>query len=168
MRKARPSRNTIAQFARNAAARRSIGENRKCECGESSPEALVRGSNPLVCYECFQNKRGLTTFENHHPAGRANNPATIPISANDHRADLSVSQYDWPKKTLRNSERSPLLAGAANVRGHNDTTDYLKKTLLESTPEMLETLDKFLEEKLGKKWWRGTPLEKFVPRRGRK
>jgi hypothetical protein len=166
LKKTRPSRKTIAQFARSAAARRSIGENRQCDCGESRPEALVRGSNPLVCYECFQSKRGLTTFENHHPAGKANNPATIPVPANDHRADLSVFQYDWPQKTLRNPDKSPLLSFAANVRGHIETVDYLNRALLASLPEMFEAMDKFLEKKLGRNWWRGTPFENLFSKRG--
>jgi hypothetical protein len=161
-------RDAIAVFARGEAARRSVGENNKCECGESRPEALVRGSNPIVCYECFQSKRGLSTFEKHHPAASANNPATIPVRSNDHRAVLSPLQYDWPQETLRNKERSPLLAVAANLRGYNETSDYLKSTLLQANPEFLEALETFLQEQFGPNWWYGSPLEKFAPRCNRK
>jgi hypothetical protein len=168
LRKPPTRRDSIAAFARSEAARRSVGENGKCECGESRPEALVRRTNPLACYECFQRRRGLTTFENHHPAGSANNPATIPIPSNDHRAELSPLQYDWPPETLRNSERSPLLAVAANLRGYNETTEHLKSALLQPSPEFLEALDTYLKKLFGPKWWYGTPLEKFAPRSIRK
>jgi hypothetical protein len=88
------------------------------------------------------------------------------VPANDHRADLSVSQYDWPQKTLRNPNKSPLLSFAASVRGHIETVDYLNRALLASLPEMFEALDKHLEEKLGSNWWRGTPFENLFSKRG--
>lgn len=118
-----------------------------------------------MCMECVRRKRGKSTQDNHHPAGKANNPTTTPILANDHRAELNVAQYDWPKRTLENPEGSPLLAAAACIRGFVDTIFYLIDKLLLWIPEMLEVLDRFLAEKLGPKWWCGTPLEQFALKR---
>jgi hypothetical protein len=110
-------------------------------------------------------KQGKSIFDNHHPAGEANNPATIPIPVNDHRAELNVAQYDWPKQTLENPDGSPLLARAACIRGYMDTNEYLINKLVQEDPQFLETLDAFLNKRLGPKWWIGTELEKFAPRR---
>jgi hypothetical protein len=33
---------------------------------------------------------------------------------------------------------------------------------------MLETLDEFLEERLGPQWWMGTKMERFAPKPKRK
>ena len=118
-----------------------------------------------MCLECVRRKRGKSTQDNHHPAGKANNPTTTPILANDHRAELNVAQYDWPKETRENPEGSPLLAAAACIRGFVDTIFYLIDKLLLWIPQMLEVLDRFLAEKLGPKWWCGTPLEQFAPKR---
>lgn len=104
-------------------------------------------------------------MDNHHPAGDANDPTTTPIPVNDHSAELSVSQYDWPKRTLENPDGSPLLARAACIRGYMDTNGYLSEKLLMPNPEFLELLDAFLREKFGEKWWTNTELEKFVPKR---
>ena len=71
------------------------------------------------------------------------------MPVNDHRAELSVAQHDWPKQTLQNPDGSPLLRGAACVRGFIDQFFYLIKKLLLWIPEMLEALDAFLAEKLG-------------------
>lgn len=155
----------ISADARENAASRRIGNQKQCSCGESRPQALTRDGEETVCAGLANERRGLEPFEEHHPAGKANNPATVRVPINDHRADLSESQRDWPAKTLENAEGSPLLAGAAQVRGYTDTNEYLTRTLLSSNPEMLEKLDEFLEERLGPKWWVGTPLEQFQPRR---
>ncbi len=109
MAKKRRQLDPIGRYQRKATAARRIGRNKQCACGESRPEALVRGSKPTTCAACVRKKRGLTTEDNHHPAGRANNPATIRVPVNDHRAELSPAQYDWPRETLENPDRSPLL-----------------------------------------------------------
>ena len=80
------------------------------------------------------------------------------------RAELNVAQHDWPKETLENKERNPVLAAAGCVRGFVDRVIYLLKKLLLWIPEMLEALNKFLCQKLGPKWWVGTELEQFVPK----
>ena len=104
-------------------------------------------------------------MDNHHPAGDANDATTIAVPVNDHRGELSVAQYDWPKKTLENPDGSPLLARAACIRGFVDTNYYLVEKLLLPGPEFYELLDALLTEKFGTKWWTNTELEKFVPRR---
>ncbi len=160
-----PQRDPIGAYQRKATAGRRVGGNKRCSCGESRPEALVRASEPTMCTECVRRKKGKSTQDNHHPAGKANNPTTTPIPANDHRAELTPAQYDWPKRTLENPDGSPLLAAAACTRGYVDTSDYLREKLLLRNPEMLEVLDAFLVEKLGPKWWIGTDLERFSPKR---
>jgi len=104
-------------------------------------------------------------LDRHHPAGKANNPATVAIPVNGHRADLSVAQYDWPKETWENPLGSPLLAGAASIRGFCDTITYLIDELLLWIARMLEALDEYLKKRLGPEWWRGTKLEQFKPKR---
>lgn len=103
----------------------------------------------------------MTTDDEHHPAGAANNPMTIPMPVNDHRAELSVAQSDWPKRTLENHNGSPLLAAAGCIRGYADTDFYLIEKLLLRRAEMLEALDAFLAQELGPEWWVGTELERF-------
>jgi hypothetical protein len=84
------------------------------------------------------------------------------VPVNDHRADLSVAQGDWPKQTLENPEGSPLLASAGKVRGFTDTNAYLMEKLLLPDAEMLEALDRYLTKRIGPRWWVGTDLEKFA------
>jgi hypothetical protein len=83
---------------------------------------------------------------------------------NDHRAELNIAQYDWPKNTLENRDGSPLLAAAGVVRGFIDYIRYLIEKGLAWVVQMLETADAFLVEQLGPKWWVGTALEKYSPK----
>ena len=157
-----PIRDPIAAEQRKSVAARRFGPNAQCHvCGESRPEALIAGSNPVICAGCDRKQRGKTALDNHHVAGKSNSPVTIPIPVNDHRASLSVAQYDWPRETRENPDGSPLLAAAGCVRGFIDTLYYLIEKLLLWIPEMLETLDQFLTDKLGTNWWIGTSLEKY-------
>jgi hypothetical protein len=158
-------RDPIGAYQRKAAAGRRVGGNKRCSCGESRPEALVRASEPTICNACEGKRRGRTTFDDHHVAGKANSPVTIQVPVNDHRARLSIAQYDWPKRTLENPDGSPLLAAAACIRGFVDTIFYLIDKLLLWIPEMLEKLNALLVEKSGRKWWIGTDLEQFSPKR---
>jgi len=104
-------------------------------------------------------------MDNHHPAGEANDPTTIPAPVNDHRAELNTAQADWPEKTLENRDGSPLLAFAGCMRGYVDTDAYLQNRLLLPRVPMIEELEVFLIKKLGPNWWIGTELEKFAPKR---
>ncbi len=127
--------------------------------------ALVAARTPMICAECDRKQKGRAAFDNHHVAGKANSPITIAVPVNDHRAVLSEAQREWPKLTLPNPAGSPLLAAAAAVRGFIDTVKYLIEKCLCWLAEMLEHLDEFLQDTLGREWWRGTPLEQFTPRR---
>jgi hypothetical protein len=62
-------------------------------------------------------------------------------------------------------EGSPLLAGAACVRGFVDVVGYLVETGLLWLADMLEKLDEVLRKKLGPKWWANTEIEQFAPKK---
>jgi hypothetical protein len=158
------SRDPIAAFEREARASRCTGPGSRCKCGEKRPLALIPRSNPRICANCQRERLGRSQLDEHHPAGKPNDPTTIPIPVNDHRAGLSPKQYDWPPKTWANPSGSPIRAGAARVRGYCETNDYLVSSLLIPNAEMLETLDEFLEKRLGPKWWVGTEIEHFAPK----
>lgn len=157
-----PQRDPEAAYVRKVISARQIG-CRKCACGEERPEALIRDSNPMICVACRRNQRGHTTFDLHHPGGEANSLTKTPIWVSDHVAVLSVLQHDWPKKTLENPDRSPLLAAAGRNRGYIETNAYLVDALLRQNTEVLEMLDAYLVKRLGEKWWVNTELERFAP-----
>ena len=157
-----PSNDPIRMFQRRNTAARSKGVNAKCQkCGEPRPEALIAGSKPMICAECQRKERGQSLTDNHHPFGKNNNPVTIPVPANDHRAELSVGQYEWPKNTRENPHGSPFLAAAGCIRGFIDTALYFIEKGLQWIAVLLEKADAFLVERLGPKWWVDTPLEQF-------
>jgi hypothetical protein len=107
----------------------------------------------------------MKTTDNHHFAGKANSAVTVELPANDHVAELNVAQRNWPKQTLENPGGSPLLAAAGCIHGFIDTILHLIKQGLHWVVEMLEKADAFLVETLGPRWWMGTPLEKYAPKR---
>ncbi len=156
-----PKRDPIAAYKREVTAARRIGVGAQCGCGEARPEALLAGSNPIICAECDRKRKGMTTTDDHHVGAEANDPTKIPAPVNDHRAELSGAQADWPKRTLENPDGSPLLAGAGCIRGYVDTTLYLAERILLPRAEMLEILDEYLVNELGPKWWKETKLEQF-------
>ena len=160
-----PIRDPIGAYRRKIVATRHVGIGARCSCGEDRPEALIAGSNPIICAACERAAKGRTTMDQHHFAGRANNPATIPIPVNDHRAILSVAQAEWPKSTLTNTDGSPLLAGAACLRGCIDTILYLIEKGLLWLADMLEKLDEDQVKKLGPRWWANTEIEQFAPKK---
>lgn len=155
--------NPRAAHRRQLIAVRRIGEGAKCKCGEARTRALIPSSDPVICAACDRKDRDKREADNHHIVGRANNEITIKIPVNDHRADLSTSQQDWPKKTLQNPDRSPLLSGAAHIRGFADIIVYLVEKLLLWIAGLLELLDTALEQRLGSKWWKRTNLRSFEP-----
>jgi hypothetical protein len=118
-----------------------------------------------MCFACARQKSGHSTFDNHHVAGEANSPLTMPAPVNDHRAVLNVAQYGWPRQTLENPKGCPLLTAAARNRGSIDYIHYCIDNYLSENSEMLEELSTFLADQLGPKWWHNTPLERFSPRR---
>jgi len=164
MRKKQTPQDPIAAHSRKVKATRRVGEDRRCACGEARPEALIPGSEPTSCVGCDRIQHRRSPVDDHHPAGKSNSPVTVPIPVNDHRAELSTAQQDWPRATLENPQRSPLLAAAACIRGLIDTICYLLEKLLLWVAEMLELLDKILSRKLGTRWWEKTELQRFEPK----
>ncbi|HVB33595.1 MAG TPA: hypothetical protein VNJ52_04355 [Patescibacteria group bacterium] len=160
-----PPRNPIRKYQRKASAARRIGAGKKCACGESRPEALIKGSNPTICAACQRKGQGKSICDAHHVAGKSNSNATVPVPVNDHRAVLSPAQHDWPKDTLENPDGNPVLAAAASIRGFVDTLVYLMKELLLRIANMLETYNASMVEQHGPGWWEKTDLRKFTPRR---
>jgi hypothetical protein len=152
----------IRTYQRKAVTARRAGKNTHCACGETRLEALVTGSKPTCCAECRRTMKGQTIRDNHHVAGRANSSVTVAIPVNDHRAVLSVAQYDWPKATLENTDICPLLAAAACIRGFIDTICYLIDELLRWIAKMLEILSAVLNDRLGPQWWLNTPIAQFA------
>jgi hypothetical protein len=163
--KNKPGRDPIASFDRENRAARRVGQGSRCMCGEQRPLALIPASKPMICANCHRVKLGRSTLDNHHPAGKANDPTTVPIPPNDHRADLSPKQYEWPPETWTNPSGSPVLRGAACVRGYCETNNYLVSSLLIPIAEMLEALESFLMKRFGPNWCAGTELERFAPKR---
>ena|SRR2546425_2748980 len=161
-------RDPAATYIREVRAKRWFPENSQCPCEEARPEAFVRKKIPVICHECNRTKQGKTTVDKHHVAGKSNNDTTILAPANDHRAELNVAQYEWPKETRENPDRSPLLAFAGCIRGFVDTVVYLMEELLLKAAELLEKLDAWLKAKLGPKYWLNTELEQFAPKGKRK
>jgi hypothetical protein len=154
-------RDPIATYARKSqTARRTAGNS--CKCGEARPEALIARSKPTLCESCKRRRSGRSVFDSHHPAGKANDPATTLIHVNDHRSILTPAQYEWPPETWKNPSGSPLLSGAACVRGYCETNNYLVAELLLPKAEMLEALDAFVKKKFGPEWWVGTEMERFA------
>jgi hypothetical protein len=153
-----------AAWVRKSKASRRVGIDAKCACGESRPEALLANTKPRMCHECQRREEGKTIMDEHHAFGKSNSPITVSVPANDHRADLSVAQYEWPRKTVENPDGSPLLAAAGTIRGFIDYIHYLIEKGLTWVVRMLELADELLRSSLGPKWWVGTELEQFVPK----
>lgn len=133
-------RDPIRSHARKTIAARRVGEKACVKCGENRPGTLVPRSRPTICAVCQRREQGQPAFDLHHIAGKKNNAFTVPVNVNDHRAVLSVAQYDWPKSTLRNPSGNELLKAAGSVRGVMDYLDYLKVGLLRPVAERLELL----------------------------
>lgn len=155
-------RDPAAAYQREAVADRRFPLGSHCACGERRQKAFV-SNDPVVCAACDRESQGKSNMDTHHVAGESNSPITVLVPVNDHRAELSVAQYDWPKATLENLNGSPLLARAASVRGFADTTFYLINTLLLPNPDFDERLDAFLTEKLGAGW--SIELDSWRPKR---
>lgn len=159
-----PPRDPENAYVRRATATRRRGA-RKCPCGEDRPEALILDAKPIICAACQRRENGQRTGDDHHVAGLSNHPLTVPTPVNDHRAELSTAQHNWPKQTLENRHGSPILAGAGMIRGFVDYVVYLIRRGLLWAAEMLEAADAALEDMLGPGWWRNTPLARYAPTR---
>jgi hypothetical protein len=113
------------------------------------------GTHPdILCYEHAAQQAGRSPIEQHHPAGRHNDPTTVALPGNDHRI-VSGKMRDWPIETLRNPDGSPLLKAAAEVRSFLDYLVVLIERVLVWIPPFLEQLDCYLREEIGARWWEG-------------
>lgn len=160
-----PPRDARAMQRRKAIATRRVGAGAQCKCGETRPRALISSSNPITCSACDRNAKKMSSMDGHHIAGHNNSPITMSIPVNDHQAHFNTAQDDWPNETVENPDRSPLRSAAAHLRGFVDTVLYLIEKFVLWVADLLEHLDTFLEQKLGPKWWKGTILESFEPKR---
>ena len=160
-----PSReNPVEHFVRREQAERRVGVDAQCaSCGENRADALIVGSAPTTCVQCHRTRKGHRTVDLHHVAGAANDSTTIPVSVNDHVADLSERQRDWPRETLENPHGCPLLRAAACIRGAVDILYYTVERSVMWVVGVIESLSAWLSATYGPSWFRGTPLEQFAP-----
>ena len=138
--------------------------NPRCQrCGNERHPAALTGTAPNVtCYECLLKESERSWTEDHHPAGRNNDPTTVAVPGNDHRV-LSDMQRDWPERTLRNPDGSPLLAAAAALRGWLDVMLIIIERTVGNIPAYLEVVDQCLREEWGDRWWERLNLEGVHP-----
>ena len=123
-------------------------------CGATNPFALTGVDPNIVCYEHQALLRGRPWLEEHHVAGRSNDPSTVLLPGNGHRV-LSARQRLWPRETLRNPDGSPLLRAAAALRGWLDILWLVVTCTVGWIPDLLEQLDAWLRATLGDRWWDG-------------
>jgi hypothetical protein len=71
---------------------------------------------------------------------------------NPHRI-LNSYQQGWPQETLLNPDGSPLLKAAALLRGFLDILRLIIERIFGWIPEFLESLDAWLRQTLGPRWW---------------
>jgi hypothetical protein len=147
----RRSNDPVGTYLRAAKTVRRTGAKRCVTCG--TPHAIVAKANPPVCARCHAIQTGRSPYEEHHPAGDINHPATVLVPIEAHRSQLTPAMYAWPKETRENPEASPLLAAAASLRGLYDTLDYLLYTLLLRVAVLLEMLDRTLRHRIGPRYW---------------
>jgi len=134
-------RDPIAAYVRNARAQRRVGAGAQCSCGEARPFALIAGANPAICFACDRLPRGEAPFEEHHVYGRANGDLTLRVPINEHRARLSVAQYEWPPGTLSNPYGCPQCEAAARLRGIADVMQYLSDDSRDRAQELEKRCD---------------------------
>lgn len=156
------SKDPIKRGARRAKTQRRVGQDAACtRCTERRPEMLVRSSRPKLCLTCCASKNGKRVTERHHLAGKANSPVAVEIPVSDHRT-LSEAQYEWPARTLRNPDGSPLRAIAGSLRGVADFVGDLVVAFIQRLAEFAEEIDTWLCERYGL-WWKGGPFDRWQP-----
>ena len=146
--------------------KRAIYLNAECEsCGYDDPLVLDRlgDGSVILCRRCRLAKCGRSTIEAHHLAGRANHPKTISVDANGHARLTALQVGGWPRPTLRNPHRDPLLKSAALMRALHDLhaigllEDHLDDImpLMREAAEQIESIGSYLAAALGATWHRG-------------
>lgn len=141
---------------REAHLRRLGSRDPRCSvagCLESRPEALTGVYPRILCYEHAALGAGRAPSEAQHPQGESNDPtATVSVAGNDHRV-WDDPKRDWPRRTLRNPDGSPLLKIAAALRSLLDFLRLLLARLIGWAPPFLEWLDEALRARFGTRWW---------------
>jgi hypothetical protein len=161
-------RDPIKAWVRNSRAQRWVGPDAICaSCRkEGRPFALIRGRVPTICFACDRKAHGRDPIESDHIFGEGNSDAQLPTPINDHRAVLSVADYELPPEVLENPDGDPIVAAAAmRLVGGRRITYIVER---DTSGEMLLELAKWLRGRLGPRWWVGSPLEKFAPESSRK
>ncbi len=147
------SRKKLNRSLRLARRMERLGFNPRCSsCGEDDPLKLQSVGGRILCGECRLIAEGKEPFEDHHPAGRRNDPFTVRIPANDHLV-LTDMQEDWPKETRLNPNGDFLHEDAARDRAiHNALIHRAEEA--ESRAEVKEALAEFLKALRGPDWWK--------------
>lgn len=142
-----------ADRRREQAYERSGTRTPRCQsCPETDPIVLTGKHPQIICYRCMAIRDGKKATEDHHIGGQHNDPFTVPIPANDHRR-LNDMQNDWPERTLKNSDGSPLVGIAGLLRGWIDVLLLIIKQVLVKLPAALEDLNVCLTQSIGPAWW---------------
>jgi hypothetical protein len=146
-------RDPIKAWVRDSRAQRRVGPDALCaSCRkERRPFALIRGRTPPICFGCDRVAHGCPPAEDHHLFGERNSAAIVTMPINDHRAVLSVAQYEWPRRTLENADRSPLREGSARLRGRGDLVAYMVEDS-RANAELLDYVDDLLTKIHGPNW----------------
>lgn len=156
-----PRVSRIMSQSRKARKARVRGVGAKCkDCGTDDPLVLLN-TRPKLCEQCKRRRDGKSPTDGHHVGAKANSEFTFPTPVNSHRR-LSEAQNRWDPETMRNSTGCPLHAAAGCNQGYIDTCKEMMDQMLGWTPEMLGVLSDFLRERLGERWWVGTPLERWA------
>jgi hypothetical protein len=143
----------IGNDVRRRRRRTRVGPNAACAmCGERDVRSLTRRGKKVLCYECAAKEDRRSPDEDHHVAGRHNSDFTVKMPGNPHQI-LNTYQQGWPRETLMNPDKSPLLKAAALLRGFLDILRLIIERILGWVPEFLETLDAWLRQTLGSRWW---------------
>jgi hypothetical protein len=96
--------------------------------------------------------RGWLT-EDDHFAGHHNDPVKAPIPRTTTASGANPRGQEWPRETLRNPDRSPLLWSAAIQRGVRDYLELILARYSAGAPEFLEMLDAWLRRRIGERWF---------------
>jgi hypothetical protein len=151
-------RDPIRAYARKKRAQRRAGIGWMCPSCRKERRAFAK-IGP-VCYKCDRISHSRAPYESNHVFGKANSDAQLLRPINDHRAVLSVDQYDWPVDVRENPDGSPVLAAAGMRLGRRSEIRYILEQ--DRSDEILVELDAWLRECFGPKWWVGTPLERYA------
>jgi hypothetical protein len=154
------SQQSVNRAARAAKRKRELGDADRCaRCGCADPVALVKGTQPAVCYECLAAAEGRATVEADHILGRANDPATVRVPGNLHRR-LSEDRRDRPEELTHNPDRDPLVWVAQGCQGMAEHLAWWVGALA-GLAGWLVALSAALRREHGTAWWTALGLPPF-------